>query len=318
LREARPQGRDSQQHGGRGKPLFADEWTGFWDAAEEIGIPIHVHLSVGGVCRYHLWVQFEKKREGEAKNVILCAFGAHYDIKQVVVVDTDVDVHDPAEIEWAIATRFQADRDLVVIEGAQGSPLDPSTTVGQAIGHGARRFLPTVGALLILFACLAIVVIPLIFVLIYAGVLAVPVQGQPPPPSFTMFALFLALASLAFSVKFMMAVPISTAEQVGPLDTLKRSWRLTGGNYWRLLAFLALLLVAAVFLLAAAQFVGGIAAQLLAGRITPFSLGALILALLQALASATATTLFAVMLARIYLQLVGGPAPQASVPSSGT
>ncbi|MFM0225405.1 UbiD family decarboxylase [Paraburkholderia dipogonis] len=90
-----------------------------------------VHLSVGGVCRYHLWVQFEKKREGEAKNVILCAFGAHYDIKQVVVVDTDVDVHDPAEIEWAIATRFQADRDLVLIEGAQGSPLDPSTTVGQ-------------------------------------------------------------------------------------------------------------------------------------------------------------------------------------------
>ena len=90
-----------------------------------------VHLSVGGVCRYHLWVQFEKKREGEAKNVILCAFGAHYDIKQVVVVDNDVDVHDPAEIEWAIATRFQADRDLVVIEGAQGSPLDPSTTVGQ-------------------------------------------------------------------------------------------------------------------------------------------------------------------------------------------
>lgn len=88
-----------------------------------------VHLSVGGVCRYHLWVQFAKKREGEAKNVILCAFGAHYDVKQVVVVDTDVDIHDPAEIEWAIATRFQADRDLVLIEGAQGSPLDPSTTL---------------------------------------------------------------------------------------------------------------------------------------------------------------------------------------------
>jgi 2,5-furandicarboxylate decarboxylase 1 len=46
------------------------------------------------------------------------------------VVDTDVDIHDPAEIEWAIATRFQADCDLVLIEGAQGSPLDPSTTVG--------------------------------------------------------------------------------------------------------------------------------------------------------------------------------------------
>jgi 2,5-furandicarboxylate decarboxylase 1 len=92
-----------------------------------------VHLSVGGVCRYHLWVQFEKKREGEAKNVILCAFGAHYDIKQVVVVDTDVNVHDPAEVEWAIATRFQAHRDLVVVSGAQGSPLDPSTTVGESV-----------------------------------------------------------------------------------------------------------------------------------------------------------------------------------------
>ncbi len=89
-----------------------------------------VELSVGGVCRYHLWVQLDKKREGEAKNVILAAFGAHYDIKQVVVVDTDVNVHNPAEVEWAIATRFQAHRDLIVIEGAQGSILDPSTTVG--------------------------------------------------------------------------------------------------------------------------------------------------------------------------------------------
>lgn len=93
-----------------------------------------VHLSVGGVGRYHLHVQFDKQREGEAKNVILAAFGAHYDIKQVVVVDTDVDVHDPAEVEWAVATRFQADRDLVVVAGAQGSVLDPSTTVGLPAG----------------------------------------------------------------------------------------------------------------------------------------------------------------------------------------
>jgi 2,5-furandicarboxylate decarboxylase 1 len=45
------------------------------------------------------------------------------------VVDEDVDVHDPQQVEWAVATRFQADRDLVVIAGAQGSVLDPSTTV---------------------------------------------------------------------------------------------------------------------------------------------------------------------------------------------
>jgi 2,5-furandicarboxylate decarboxylase 1 len=89
---------------------------------------LDVHLAVGGVCRYHLYVKFKKQREGEPKNVIMGAFGGHYDIKHVVVVDDDVDVHDPVQVEWAIATRFQADRDLVVVAGAQGSVLDPSTT----------------------------------------------------------------------------------------------------------------------------------------------------------------------------------------------
>lgn len=89
-----------------------------------------VHLSRGGVCRYHLYVQFDKRQEGEAKNVIMAALGAHYDIKHVYVVDCDVDVHDPAEVEWAVATRFQGDRDLVVVNDAQGSKLDPSTRAG--------------------------------------------------------------------------------------------------------------------------------------------------------------------------------------------
>lgn len=91
-----------------------------------------VHLSVGGTCRYHLFVQMKKQREGEPKNVIMGAFAGHYDVKHVVVVDEDVDVHDPAQVEWAVATRFQADRDLVVISNAQGSILDPSTTVAFA------------------------------------------------------------------------------------------------------------------------------------------------------------------------------------------
>lgn len=90
-----------------------------------------VHLSVGGVARYHLHVKFDKRREGEPKNVMMCAFAGHYDVKQVIVVDTDVDVHDPQQVEWAVATRFQADRDLMVVAGAQGSVLDPSTTVGR-------------------------------------------------------------------------------------------------------------------------------------------------------------------------------------------
>ncbi len=89
-----------------------------------------VHLAVGGVCRYHLYVQMKKGREGEPKNVIMGAFGGHYDIKHVIVVDEDVDVHDPVQVEWAVATRFQPDRDLVVVSGALGSILDPSTDHG--------------------------------------------------------------------------------------------------------------------------------------------------------------------------------------------
>lgn len=88
---------------------------------------LDAHLSIGGVGRYHLFVKLRKTHEGMPKNVILCALGAHYDIKQVVVVDDDVDVHDPQQVEWAVSTRFQADKDLVVIAGAQGSVLDPST-----------------------------------------------------------------------------------------------------------------------------------------------------------------------------------------------
>jgi 2,5-furandicarboxylate decarboxylase 1 len=101
-----------------------------------------VHLSRGGVCRYHLVVQMKKRFEGEAKNVILCAFGGHYDIKQVVAVDTDVNIHDPAEVEWAVATRSQADRDLVIVANAQGSKLDPSTRDGVGAKLGIDATIP--------------------------------------------------------------------------------------------------------------------------------------------------------------------------------
>jgi 2,5-furandicarboxylate decarboxylase 1 len=102
---------------------------------------LDVHLSIGGVCRYHLYVQIRKRSTGQPKNVICAAFGAHYDIKHVVVVDEDVDVHDPSQVEWAVATRFQADSDLVLISGAQGSILDPSTDEGVSakLGFDATR-----------------------------------------------------------------------------------------------------------------------------------------------------------------------------------
>ena len=101
-----------------------------------------VHLSRGGTCRYHLNVQLDKRHEGEGKNVIMGAFGAHYDIKHVVVVDKDVDIHDQAEVEWAITTRFQADRDLVVVTEAQGSKLDPSSRNGVSAKMGFDATVP--------------------------------------------------------------------------------------------------------------------------------------------------------------------------------
>ena len=89
-----------------------------------------VRLTRGGTRRYHLAVKIDKKSQGEPKNIIMGAFAGHYDIKQVVVVDMDVNIDDEREIEWAIATRFQADRDLVIVSGAQGSKLDPSSDSG--------------------------------------------------------------------------------------------------------------------------------------------------------------------------------------------
>jgi 2,5-furandicarboxylate decarboxylase 1 len=101
-----------------------------------------VSLSRGGTCRYHLYVQMKKRFEGEAKNVIMGAFSAHYDVKQVVVVDTDVNIHDPTEVEWAVATRSQADRDLMIVSNAQCSRLDPSTQNGVGAKLGIDATIP--------------------------------------------------------------------------------------------------------------------------------------------------------------------------------
>ena len=102
---------------------------------------LDVHLSVGGVCRYHLFVQVRKRWDGEPRNIMMGAFAGHADIKQVVVVDEDVDVHDSQAVEWAVATRFQAGEDLVVVPGAQGSRLDPSARDGRVdkMGLDATR-----------------------------------------------------------------------------------------------------------------------------------------------------------------------------------
>jgi 2,5-furandicarboxylate decarboxylase 1 len=103
---------------------------------------LDVHLALGGVGRYHLYIKLRKTQDGEGKNVLLGAFAAHYDIKHAVVVDTDVNIHEPAEVEWAVATRFQADRDLIVIPHSQGSKLDPSSDRGVGAKMGLDATIP--------------------------------------------------------------------------------------------------------------------------------------------------------------------------------
>ncbi len=85
-----------------------------------------VVLTFASGCRYHAVVAMTPRLPGEAKNVILAAFAAANEVKRVVVVNDDIDIHSPEDVEWALATRFQPGRDLILIREALGSPLDPS------------------------------------------------------------------------------------------------------------------------------------------------------------------------------------------------
>ncbi len=106
-----------------------------------MGVPYEplIYKSVANVCKvknvimtpgsrhyFHAVVQIRKETEGDAKNAILAALAANPSLKGVIVVDEDIDVYSYEDVEYAIATRFQADEDLVIVRGARGSSLDPS------------------------------------------------------------------------------------------------------------------------------------------------------------------------------------------------
>ncbi|MBN1166770.1 MAG: UbiD family decarboxylase [Methanospirillaceae archaeon] len=84
-----------------------------------------VVLSRGGCGYLHAIIQIAKRTDGDGKNAIMAAFAAHTSLKHVVVVDTDINPSDPVDVEYAIATRVRADKDLMVIPGVRGSSLDP-------------------------------------------------------------------------------------------------------------------------------------------------------------------------------------------------
>ncbi len=100
----------------------------------EAGIKcLDVNINPGGSSWLHAIVKIDKKNEDDGKKAIYAAFEGHKSCKHVFVVDKDINIYDPLEVEWAMATRFQAERDLVNKGKEPGSSLDPSAEPGTKI-----------------------------------------------------------------------------------------------------------------------------------------------------------------------------------------
>jgi 2,5-furandicarboxylate decarboxylase 1 len=97
-----------------------------------------IQRSLPAVKKVHLWgsvgevavVQIEKHGEDDGRKIIKDLFNLLTRAKGIIVVDTDIDIQDPYEVEWTVFTRFQVDRDLLTISGVPGSVLDPSADGG--------------------------------------------------------------------------------------------------------------------------------------------------------------------------------------------
>jgi 2,5-furandicarboxylate decarboxylase 1 len=83
-----------------------------------------INVTPGGCCHWHVVVAI-KKQPGDGKNAMMALLSIA-DIKHVTIVDDDIDVFDPTDVEWAVATRVQADRDVLIVSNARAKPLDPS------------------------------------------------------------------------------------------------------------------------------------------------------------------------------------------------
>ena len=86
-----------------------------------------VFLTDGGANWLHAVIQISKTKSTNVKKIIKEMFANHRSLKMVTVVDDDIDPTDPVSVEFAMATRFQADKDLIIIKNVRGSSLDPSS-----------------------------------------------------------------------------------------------------------------------------------------------------------------------------------------------
>src|ERR671932_236714 len=127
----------------RNRAIFHDILPGFAEHRLLMGLPVEakmlqgvknvvpttktVYLTDGGSNWLDAVIQIRKRLEGEPKNALLAAFASHPSLKIATVVDQDIDPRDARAVEYAVATRSQADRDLIIVENAKGSTLDPSS-----------------------------------------------------------------------------------------------------------------------------------------------------------------------------------------------
>jgi UbiD family decarboxylase len=101
--------------------------TAIWGVLlQAVREPIAVCVTASSGGMYNVRVSLRQRYPGEARNAIAAVFCSAGDVKHVFVVDEDIDVFADEQIDWALATRFQADRDLVVASGFRCVPLDPS------------------------------------------------------------------------------------------------------------------------------------------------------------------------------------------------
>ena len=194
--------------------------------------------------------------------------------------------------------------------------LPPSITVGATIQHGLIRMPIYLASAVLIALGLLLAALPLVVILAAVGAPTDEAQlVQSPAFILVCFVYLLLLCFIA--VRMIMSSPAASAEPIGPIAIIRRSWEMTSGHWWRLFAFLLLFLIGAGILLIAISTVVGTLASLFLGPLDPLSASALITSLIEAVFQAAVSVIFAIMLARIYVQLSGRNA-QASLASSGT
>jgi UbiD family decarboxylase len=109
-------------------------WRSLETAVRE---PLAVYATPASGGMFNMRVSLRQRVPGEARNAIAACFSALVNVKNVFVVDPDIDIFSDEQMDWALATRFQPERDLVVMSGLRTLPLDPSLTGGSRVGSKA-------------------------------------------------------------------------------------------------------------------------------------------------------------------------------------